>query len=115
MLGIAAASASGLSLAAWRTAVYPTGTTIDVSTSTIAALSTYSLLTTAASAALVDAVADLIAPALVETGQVLLSFAVGVLGKAADATFQPGGARIGLAVGPALALLEDDGSTVFTL
>lgn len=115
VVGLAAAATSGLGLAAWRTAVYPTATTIDISTATIAALSTYADLTAAAQAALVDAVADVIAPELLETGAVLLSFAGGILSRAADATFQPGGTRIGLAVGPALAILEDDGSTPFTL
>lgn len=115
VLGLAAAATSGLTLAAWRTAVYPTSSTIDVSTATIAALSTYSLLAAGAQAALVDAVADVIAPSLVETGQALLSFAVGSLGKAAAAAFQPGGSRIGLVAGPALAIVSDDGSTPFTV
>ena len=115
VVGLAAAATSGLSLAAWRTAVYPTATTIDVSSATILALSTFTLLTTADQTALVDAVADLIAPEIIETGAALLSFAFGIMSKAAAATFQPGGARIGLAAGPALAILQDDGVTPFTL
>ena len=115
VLGLTAASTSGLALTAWRTAVYPTSTTIDVSTATIAALSTFTDLTTVAQTALVAAVQDVVAPELLETGPVLLSFAAGILSKAADAAFQPGGARIGLTAGPALAILTDDGSTPFTL
>lgn len=115
VLGIAAAATSGINLAAWRAAVYPTPTTIDVSTATIEALSTFILLTDGAHAALIDGVADVIAPELIETGAVLLSFAAGILSKASDAAFQPGGVRVGLTAGPALAILANDGSTVFTL
>ena len=104
-----------LTLAALRTAVYPTATTIDVSSATVVALSTFGDLTAAKQAAVVDGVADVVAPHFVETGIVLLSFAGGVLDKGSDATFQPGGTRVGLAAGPALACLDDDGSTPFTL
>lgn len=104
-----------LTVAALRTAAYPTSTTIDVSTATITGLSTFSDLTTAQQTALVDAVADAIAPSFTETSLVLLSFSGGVLSKASASDFQPGGARIGLTAGPALAVLEDDGSTPFTL
>jgi len=115
VLGLAAAATTGLSLAALRTAVYPTAATIDVSSATILALSTFSLLATAAQTALVAAVADAVAPSFTETSLVLLSFVNGVLGKAADAAFQPGGTRIGLTAGPAIACVEDDGSTPFTV
>lgn len=114
-VGLTAATTSGLSLAALRTAVYPTATTIDVSSATLLALSTFSLLASADQTALVEAVADLVAPAFSETSLVLLSFVNGVFGKAAAASFQPGGSRIGLTAGPALAILADDGSTPFTV
>jgi hypothetical protein len=115
VVGLAAAATTGITLAAWRAAVYPTAVTIDISTATILALSTFSLLQIADQTALVEAVQDVIAPEFIETGAALLSFAYGILGKAADSTFQPGGARIGLTAGPALAVLQDDGVTVFTL
>lgn len=115
VLGLAAATTTGLSLAALRTAVYPTAVTINVSSATILALSTFSLLTAAAQTALVDAIADLIAPSFTETSLVLLSFVNGVFGKAADAGFRPGGARIGLTAGPAIACLDDDGVTPFSI
>jgi len=115
VLGLAAAATPGLSLAAWRTAVYPTLTTINVSSATILALSTFALLPAASQTALVAAIQDIIAPEFIETGLVLLSFAYGILGKAADPTFQPGGDRIGLTAGPALAILEDDGVTPYSI
>lgn len=115
VVGLAATATSGITLAAWRTAVYPTGSTIDVSSATILALSTFSLLSAGDQADLVEAVADVIAPTFLETSLVLLSFVNGVIGKAAGATFQPGGSRVGLAAGPAIAVLADDGSTPFSV
>lgn len=105
----------GLTVAALQTAVYPTGTTIDVSEATIAALSTFSELTAAQQTTLADAVADDIAPQFVETGFALLSFVNGVMEKMVDPTFQPGGARVGLPAGVAAAIVEDDGTTTFTI
>jgi len=115
VVGLAAAATSGLSVAALKAAVYPTAITINVSTATIAALSTFTLLAAAAQAALVDAIADTVAPKLVETGPVLLSFVYGVMSKLRSAAFQPGGSRIGLPAGVAVAIVQNDGSTVFTV
>lgn len=115
VLGFTAGATTGLSVAALKTAVYPTATTVNVSTATIAALSSFSLMIPATQAALVLAIADAVAPRLVETGQALLSFAYGALSKLRSATFQPGGARIGLPAGIAAAIVADDGSTPFTL
>lgn len=106
---------NGLTVAALQTAVYPTSTTIDVSSATITALSTFSDLTAAQQTTLVDAIADDIAPQFVETGFALLSFVNGVMEKMVDTTFQPGGARVGLPAGLAAAILEDDGTTPFTV
>jgi len=105
----------GLSVAALKAAVYPSATTINVATATITALSTFASMQAAAQLALVTAVQDAVAPALVETGPALLSFAYGVLSKLRSTAFQPGGARIGLPSGVAAAIVENDGSTAFTL
>jgi len=115
VLGLSVATTTGLGLAALRAAVYPSSSTIDVSSATIVALSTFSLLDAATQASLVDAIADLIAPSFTETSLVLLSFLNGVLGKAAATDFQPGGTRIGLPAGPAIAAVADDGTTPFTV
>ena len=106
---------TGLSLGSLTGAIYPTSVTIDVSSSNILGLSTFADLTTTAQDALVDAIADLVAPSLVETGPVLLSFVYGYLSKLSSNTFQPGGARVGLPAGPAVAIVEDDGSTPFVV
>ncbi len=115
VLGITAAATTGLSVSALKTAVYPTSTTVDVSSATVTALSTFSLLTTGDSAALVSRVADVVAPTLVETGPVLLSFAYGKLSKLRSASFRPGGDRAILPAGIAAAIVENDGSTAYTL
>lgn len=115
VVGLTAAATSPLSVASLKTAAYPTGTTIDVSTATLAALSTFSLMLAPAQSALITAIADTIAPKLSETGPVLLSFAFGTISKLISATFQPGGARIGLPAGVAAQALADDGVTSFTL
>lgn len=115
VLGLATGATTGLTVAALKTAVYPTSVTVDVSTGTIAALSTFANLSPTAQAALVTAVADLVAPQLVETGPVLLSFAYGVMSKLRSASFQPGGARVGLPAGVGVAIVANDGSTPYTL
>jgi len=115
VLGITAAATSPLSVSALETAVYPTSTTVDVSSATITALSTFSLLTTTDSAALVAAIADVVAPSLVETGPVMLSFVYGKLSKLRSTSYQPGGARVGLPAGVAVAVVEEDGSTAFSI
>lgn len=112
---------NGMSVATLKTAVYPTATTIDVSTATVAALSTFSAQTSTQQAATVSAVADFVAPHLYETGPVLLSFAYGNLSKMRLATFHPGGVKsssstfIGLTAGIAAAVVQDDGVTPYTL
>jgi len=106
---------AGLPVASLKSAVYPTGTTINVASATITSLSTFASMQAAAQTALVTAVQDAVAPALVETGPVLLSFVYGVLSKLRSTAFQPGGARIGLPAGVAAAIVANDGSTVFTL
>jgi hypothetical protein len=116
LVGLTADSGtSGLSVAALKAAVYPTATTIDVSSVTVTALSTFSKMLTSNQTTLVAAIADAVAPKLVETGSVLLSFALGIISKLNNAAFQPGGSRIGLPAGVAVAVLKDDGSTVFSL
>lgn len=108
-------SLSGLAVSALKTAVYPTSTTINVASATIVALSTFASLTAGQQASIVNAVADLVAPKLAETGPVLRSFAYGTISKLVSSGFQPGGARIGLPIGPACAAVADDGSTPFVL
>ncbi len=113
VLGLAAAATSGLSVAALQAAVYPTSVTINVAPATINALSTFTLMATAAQTALDVAIADAVAPHLVETGMALLSFAYGNMSKMRSISFQPGGTRSGLPAGICAAIVEDDGSTVF--
>ena len=88
---------------------------VDVSVATINALSSFSLLTTAQKSALDTAIANVIAPSLVETGPVLLSFVYGKLSKLSSSSYQPGGARIGLPAGAAVACVANDGSTPYTI
>jgi hypothetical protein len=101
--------------------VYPTALTIDVSSAHLLTLSTFALMTTAQQNAVVAAIADLVAPSLIETGPVLLSFAYGNLSKMRSATFHPGGIKpgtatfIGLPAGIAAAIVAADGVTPFTL
>jgi hypothetical protein len=111
---------TGLTVAALEAAVYPGGTVVDVSAATINALSTFADLTTVQQALIRDGdnengIADVVAPRLVETGEVLRSFAYGVIGTLGLATFQPGGARAGLPAGAVGSILEDDGVTAFSL
>ena len=88
---------------------------VDVSVATINALSSFASMTTAQKTSLDNAVANLVAPSLVETGPVLLSFVYGKLHKLASAAFQPGGTRIGLFAAPAIAVVASDGVTPFTI
>lgn len=115
VLGLSTTAKTGLSVSALKTAIYPTASSINVSSANILALSTFQYLTTGAQTALVDAIADLVAPELIETGPVLLSFVYGNLSGFASASFQPGGARVGLPAGAALFCLQDDGSTPFSV
>ena len=114
-LGLSTGATVGLTLAALKTAVYPTAVTVNVAPATIEALSTFVNMTTAQKAALDAAIADLVAPSLVETGPVLLSFVYGKLSKLKSALCQPGGARAGLPAGIAVAIVANDGSTVFSV
>jgi len=114
IVGFTAGALSGLSVTALKAAVYAGGT-VDVSSATILALSTFTRLLAAAQDALVGGIADLAAPSLIETGPVLLSFVYGNLSKYNSADFQPGGDRAGLTAGAAVVCLEDDGSTLFSV
>jgi hypothetical protein len=94
---------------------------VNVSAATINALSTFTNLSTAQQTALDNAVANLIAPSLVETGPVLLSFVYGKLGLLSSTAFQPGfpnvttETRLGYPPGPAVACVEADGVTPYTV
>ena len=101
--------------AAVKTAAYPTSTTVDVSAATLGAVSGVTALATGPKAACVAALADLIAPKLVETGPVLLSFVKGKLSKLASASFRPGGARGIVPAGAAAAIVQNDGSTQYVI
>ncbi len=114
VLGLVVTAVTGLSVAALKTAAYPSPTTIDVSTATISALSTFSLMSATPQAALVAMVAEAVAPTFVETGLALLSFTDGVISKLRSSAYRPDGARVGLPTGAAVYVLDDDGSTQFT-
>jgi hypothetical protein len=110
---------TGLPVATLIAAVYPTPVTVDVTSATLNALSSFSLLTTAQQGLLLDGddengIADIVAPRLVETGPVLLSFVFGNISKLRNAAFQPGGDRIGLPAGVAVHVVADSG-VAFTI
>jgi len=94
---------------------------VNVSAATLNALSTFALMTAAQQTALDTAIADTVAPSLVETGPALLSFAYGKLSKLSSAAFIPGAPqvatelRVGLPVGAAAAIVANDGVTPFVL
>ena len=101
-------------LAAVKAAVYPTPTTINVSSAAIIGADPgYAFLSPTGQTALVQRVADLVAPSLIETGDVLLSFYGGIISKARVATYRPDGARAGKATGIALACVHNDGVTAY--
>lgn len=98
-----------------KTAVYPTAVTIDVSQATVvAANAAFAGLSAGDQAALTAAIAELVAPYFVPTGDVLNSFANGKLSVLRVAAFRPDGDRAGYPTGIAVAAVEDDGSTPFT-
>lgn len=115
VLGLSATAVPGVTLAALKAAVYPTGTTVNVASATILALGSLTNLSAAQKTAVVDAVSDLVAPQLVETSLVLRSFSYGDIAGLRSASFQPGGSRSGIPAGVAAAVVADDGSTPFTL
>jgi hypothetical protein len=88
---------------------------VNVAPATINALSTFTYLSSTAQTNLDNAIANIIAPSLVETGQVLLSFFSGNLSKYISPNFQPGNTRSGLPAGVAAAIVHDDGMTPFTI
>lgn len=100
------AGATGITVGALRTAVY-TGGSIDVSFATIDGLAWGGAPDTTA---LTAAIADLVAPQFAETDVAVESFLYGMISKAAGANFNPG---IG-ALGAAVVVLEDDGTTDFS-
>jgi hypothetical protein len=106
---------TGLSVAALKAAVYPTASTVDVSSATILALSTWTNLTPSIQTTLVNSIADLVAPKFVETSKALYSFLNGNLSKMKASNFQPGGSRGIVVAGAAVAVVADDGSTPFTV
>jgi hypothetical protein len=114
VLGLSTVAVVGLSLAALKAAVY-TGGSIDVSSATLLALSSFASMSAAEQTALVGAVQVAVAPRLVETGPVLLSFVDGVISQLVKPTFQPGGSRGGLVAGKAAVVLADDGVSIFSL
>ncbi len=97
-------------LAAIYTGTSPLYTAADLQSATILGESTFSDLSDAGQAALVSAIQDFLAPSLVETGPVLLSYVYGQISKFAATSFQPGGERAGYDAGAAFAVLDDDGA-----
>lgn len=104
-------SATGLSLTALKAGVYPTAVTIDVSPANMIATlgAAHSRISAANAALLTNAVANLVAPYLVPTPMVVMSFAKGVISKMRSVAFKPDG----LIAGIAAAVLEDDGVTPY--
>ncbi len=115
VLGLSTTAVPGISVATLKAAIYPTAVTANVASATILALGSLTNMSTADKASLVTAVQDAVAPRVVETGLVLRSYSYGVISQLRSATFRPGGARVGLPAGLAVYVLEDDGSTAFTI
>lgn len=105
---------AGLSVGTLKTAVYPTASTVDVSTSTISGLSSLNSLPASVKAASVAAIADLVAPRFVETSKTKKSAASGMIYKMTQSTFRPGKGHTGLPAGICVVLLQDDGVTPWT-
>lgn len=112
---VATGTATSALVTALKTAVYPTSVTIDVSAATVVGSdAAFAGLSPADQTALTAAVAELVAPYFVPTGDVLNSFANGKLSVLRVAAFRPDGDRAGYPTGIAVAAVEDDGSTPFT-
>ena len=107
--------ATGVTVAALKAVVYPTPTTINVSSAAILALGAWGGLASPVQVALVADIADAVAPKFAETDVAVESFLVGNLAGYASASFTPDRRRLpALALGPAIAVVEDDGVTVFS-
>ncbi len=115
VLGLSTSAVTSVTLSALKAVIYPSATTVNVSSTAILALGSFSSLSTAQQNALVGAIQDLVAPRLVETGPALRSFSYGILSKMVNPAFQPGGLRSKLPAGAACVVLADDGSTPFTV
>jgi hypothetical protein len=115
VLGLSTTAVVGTSTATVVSAVYPTPTTVNVSESGIGAIAGYTNMDSDSLAALAEALQAVVAPLLIETGPVLLSFAYGNIAGFSSSTFQPGGERGGLEAGAAIYVLQDDGGTHYTL
>lgn len=115
VLGLSTTAVTGVATATVEAAIYPSASTVVCDTATIGGISGYTNMATATLAALTLALQDLVAPSLVETGPVLLSFSYGNLHGFSDSAFQPGGTRSGLPAGAAVYCLLEDGSGPFTL
>lgn len=105
---------TGVSVSTLVAAIYPTASTVDVSSSTILALGSFSSLPSSERSSLVNAIADAVAPRLVETDRVVASATSGMISKLASSSFHPGRGHTGVEAGAALVLLEDDGVTVWS-
>jgi hypothetical protein len=121
--GLSVGSKAGIPLSSLKAVTYPTATSVNVSATAINGISgsTFTLLSAAQQTALDNAVANVVAPSLVETGSVLLSFVYGKLAKLRSPNFIPGSpqaateSRLGYATGAAVAIVANDGSTPFTV
>jgi hypothetical protein len=105
---------------AFITACLPVGGPLDVSTATVngvgAGTSANALSLIPASRGTVTAVADAIAPQFIETPVAMDSFLVGNMADLLSANFNPDTRRQPAIVnGPAIEVVEDDGSTPFAL
>lgn len=105
---------------AFITAALPVGGPLDVSTATIngvgAGTNANALSLIPASRGTVTALADAMAPQFIETPVALDSFLVGNMADLLSANFNPDTRRRpALVNGPAIEVVEDDGSTTFSL
>jgi hypothetical protein len=106
--------------ATFITALNPIDGTLDVSVATIngvgSSTNSTALALIPSSRGVQEALADAIAPQLVETPSVLDSFLVGQISELLNANFNPDTRRVpALTSGAAVSVIQDDGVSVFTL
>ena len=111
VLGVGGQSKTVPTAAAFITTTLPVGGPLNVSAATIR-----TSLGGGLTDAQVKAAADAIAPLFVETDVAIKSFLVGDIAKARSASYNPDPNRLPAIVsGPAVTVVEDDGSTLFSV
>lgn len=103
--------------AAFITALNPVAGTLDVSTATVnavgASTNSNALNLIPSARGTVTALADAIAPRIIETAVAIDSWLVGMISEYRSASYNPDSRR-GLPSGAAIAIVQDDGVTAFT-